>query len=75
MQAIILAEPDMGKQSQLRRTIGNTADYFVSSVDAITEKGEFCLSDQIGNRVGGVTYGGDKVLIISGVNKIVKEYV
>ena len=46
--------------------------YFVSS-NAITEDGEIYNVDGNGNRVAAMLFGPDKVIIICGVNKIVKD--
>lgn len=46
--------------------------YFVSS-NAITENGELYNVDGNGNRVAAMLYGPDKVIVICGVNKIVKD--
>lgn len=46
--------------------------YFVSS-NALTEKGELYNVDGNGNRVAAMLYGPDKVIVIVGVNKIVKD--
>lgn len=46
--------------------------YFVSS-NALTEKGELYNVDGNGNRVAAMLYGPDKVIVIVGVNKIVKN--
>ncbi|MCT8975988.1 lactate utilization protein [Clostridium sp. CX1] len=46
--------------------------YFVSS-NAVTEKGELYNVDGNGNRVAAMLYGPDKVIVIVGVNKIVKD--
>lgn len=46
--------------------------YFVSS-NAITEEGEIYNVDGNGNRVAAMLFGPDKVIIICGVNKIVKD--
>jgi L-lactate utilization protein LutB len=46
--------------------------YFVSS-NAITENGELYNVDGNGNRVAAMLYGPDKVIVIVGVNKIVKD--
>lgn len=46
--------------------------YFVSS-NAITESGELYNVDGNGNRVAAMLYGPDKVIVIVGVNKIVKD--
>lgn len=46
---------------------------YFSSTNAITEDGELYNVDRTGNRVGAISYGPDEVIIISGVNKIVKD--
>ncbi|AGK98297.1 lactate utilization protein [Clostridium pasteurianum] len=49
-----------------------TDTYFVSS-NAITENGELYNVDGNGNRVAAMLYGPDKVIVIVGKNKIVKN--
>lgn len=49
------------------------ADVFLSSSNAITENGELYNVDGNGNRVAAITFGPDSVIIIAGVNKIVKD--
>lgn len=46
--------------------------YFTSS-NAITELGELYNVDGTGNRVAAMLYGPDKVIVVVGVNKIVKN--
>lgn len=46
--------------------------YFVSS-NAVTESGELYNVDGRGNRVAAMLYGPDKVIVIVGFNKIVKD--
>lgn len=47
-----------------------TADYFLTSVNGISEDGELVNVDSIGNRVAAITYGPDKVLVFAGMNKV-----
>ncbi|GAB6168790.1 lactate utilization protein [Clostridium carnis] len=49
------------------------ADAYFSSSNAITENGELYNVDGNGNRVAAMLYGPEKVIIIAGVNKIVKD--
>jgi len=49
------------------------ADVFLTSSNAITEDGYLYNVDGRGNRVAAMIYGPDKVLVIAGVNKIVKN--
>mmetsp|Transcript_14343 Transcript_14343/g.20008 ORF Transcript_14343/g.20008 Transcript_14343/m.20008 type:complete len:232 (-) Transcript_14343:36-731(-) len=74
IHAKILAEIDGAKQAELRRTLGNTADYFLSSVTAVSETGEFTVVDLTGTRVGPFTHSAGKVIIVVGSNKIVPTY-
>lgn len=49
------------------------ADAYFTSTNAITENGELYNVDGNGNRVAAMLYGPDKVIVICGVNKIVKD--
>lgn len=50
-----------------------TSDVFFTSTNAITENGELYNVDGNGNRVAAMLYGPDKVIVVVGVNKIVKD--
>ncbi len=50
-----------------------TADTFLSSTNAITEHGELYNIDGNGNRVSAMTFGPKQVIVVAGVNKIVKD--
>ncbi|QCX34727.1 lactate utilization protein [Caloramator sp. E03] len=49
------------------------ADAYFTSSNAITEEGEIYNVDGNGNRVAAMIYGPDKVIIVAGINKIVKD--
>ncbi len=49
------------------------ADVYLTSINAITEDGYLYNVDGRGNRVAAMIYGPEKVLVIAGVNKIVKD--
>lgn len=49
------------------------ADAYVSSTNALTEDGELYNVDGNGNRVAAMLYGPDKVIVVCGYNKIVKN--
>lgn len=55
------------------RLEGLRADIFLSSTNAITLKGELINADGIGNRIASMIFGPKKVIIVTGVNKIVKN--
>jgi L-lactate utilization protein LutB len=49
------------------------ADYFVTSVNAITQNGELMVTDSTGNRAAAMIFGPRKVVIVVGINKIVEN--
>lgn len=50
-----------------------SADAYITSSNAITENGELYNVDGNGNRVAAMIYGPDKVIVIVGINKLVKD--
>lgn len=50
-----------------------SADAYFTSTNAITENGELYNVDGNGNRIAAMLFGPDKVIVITGVNKIVKD--
>jgi len=50
-----------------------TADIYLSSTNAITENGILVNIDGTGNRLSGMLYGHDRVIIVAGVNKITRS--
>jgi len=50
-----------------------TCNLFLTSANAITEKGEIVNMDGMGNRINSMTFGPDQVIIIAGYNKIVPD--
>ena len=50
-----------------------SADIFLSGTNAITEDGKLYNVDATGNRVGAMFIGPKKVIVVSGVNKIVPD--
>ncbi|KAF9575813.1 hypothetical protein EC968_001601 [Mortierella alpina] len=73
VHATILAESDQAKQGELRRTIGSTVDYYLTSMSAVTEDGKLAHADLSGSKVGGVAFGAANVIVVVGANKIVKD--
>ncbi|MGI6450657.1 MAG: lactate utilization protein [Desulfitobacteriia bacterium] len=51
-----------------------TSDLFISSTNAITLKGELVNRDGLGNRVSAMMFGPKKVLVVAGINKVVKDF-
>lgn len=50
-----------------------SADVFLTSANAITEDGELYNVDGNGNRVAALIYGPKKVIVVAGINKIVRD--
>jgi L-lactate utilization protein LutB len=50
-----------------------TCDIFITSSNAITEDGKLVNIDGMGNRVASMIFGPKKVIVIAGINKIVKD--
>ena len=48
------------------------ADCFIMSANAISEDGQLVNLDGKGNRVAALIYGPDKVIVVAGMNKVVK---
>ncbi len=55
-----------------RRRQALSVDVFFTGSNAITESGKLVNLDMIGNRVAGITFGPENVIIVVGRNKIVK---
>lgn len=50
-----------------------SADVYLTSSNAVTENGELYNIDGTGNRVAAMIYGPDKVIVLVGRNKLVKD--
>lgn len=57
-----------GESLEIRRQ-GILADYYLTSVNAISESGEMVFFSAYGNRTAGISYG-KNVIVVSGINKI-----
>lgn len=62
---------DAERNENRRRAL--LSDLFLSGCNAITASGQLVNLDRVGNRVGGVLYGPQKVVLFAGVNKIVSD--
>lgn len=49
------------------------ADYFLMSTNAITLDGELMNIDGFGNRVASLIFGPEKVIVVTGMNKVVSK--
>lgn len=50
-----------------------TADVFLASTNAITMNGELVNIDGSGNRLAAFCYGPDSVIVVAGMNKVVRD--
>lgn len=51
-----------------------SCDCFLCSTNAITLDGKLVNIDSTGNRVGAMAFGPKKVIIVAGINKVVKDF-
>ncbi len=56
-----------------RRRQSLQADLFLTGTNALTEAGQLVNLDMIGNRIGGLTFGPEHVVVLIGRNKIVAD--
>lgn len=66
----ICANPEEKRKTELAIF---DSDYFLCSCNAITEDGVIVNIDGMGNRVAAITWGPKNVLMIVGMNKVVRE--
>ena len=59
------------KMEAFQKNIG--ADFFFCSTNALTENGELVNVDGYANRISSIAFGAKKVIMIVGINKIVKD--
>lgn len=67
-------KPGLTKEDIIKIYRGSfSADVYFTSSNAVTQNGELYNVDGTGNRVAAMLYGPDKVIVIVGINKIVKD--
>jgi len=66
----ILAEKDQGKQAQLRKQ-SVLSDYYLGSVHALAETGEFLVSSNSGSQLPHIAFTSQNLIFVVGVQKIV----
>ena len=72
---VLLYRPKLEDSKRLHELYARmfSCDVFLSSSNAITEKGQIVNVDGRGNRVAAITFGPKKVIIIVGKNKITSD--
>eukprot|EP01091_Cochliopodium_minus_P006660 TRINITY_DN16670_c0_g1_i1.p1 TRINITY_DN16670_c0_g1~~TRINITY_DN16670_c0_g1_i1.p1 ORF type:complete len:265 (-),score=87.28 TRINITY_DN16670_c0_g1_i1:52-846(-) len=71
LKSAVFAEKDPSKQWEAYRR-GFSADYFVSSISALSTQGSFSVVDATTTRIAGFT-AGKNVVVVTGANKIVQS--
>ncbi|MBI2426896.1 MAG: lactate utilization protein [Candidatus Kerfeldbacteria bacterium] len=66
----ILAESDPAKQGLLRRQ-STVSDYYLGSVHALTETGEFLVASNTGSQLPHIVYTSANIIFVVGAQKIV----
>ncbi len=61
------------EERNIRRRLQLTSDVFLSGTNAVTLGGQLVNEDNTGNRVAAMIYGPQKVIVVAGINKIVKD--
>ncbi len=61
-----------GESYALRRQ-GLLADYMITSTNALTMDGRLVNLDATGNRVAGMCFGPEKVIVVAGLNKVTPD--
>lgn len=71
---VITHLPEMSPQER-RQTWqrAQAADFYLASPQAITARGEMIFIDGLGNRASSVVFGPGKVILLAGVNKLVRD--
>jgi hypothetical protein len=63
-------KPGLSREESLKiRRQGASADFYLASANAVSEKGELVFFSGYGNRISGVSYA-KNVIIVCGINKI-----
>lgn len=66
--------PGLTREQALQKQVeALSADVFLTGTNAITENGELYNVDGNGNRVAAIAFGPKSVIVVAGVNKIVRD--
>jgi len=68
------AKPGLSKEEMVAmRRQHLTCDVYLTSTNAVTLDGKLVNTDATGNRVAAMVFGPKKVIIVAGINKVVKD--
>lgn len=74
LEVIRVDDPNISvEEKSERRRQGLLVDLYLTGTNAVTEDGQLVNLDMIGNRVGAITFGPKKVVVVVGRNKIVPD--
>ena len=73
LNELVSAETDLDAQKDVRRRVTTIADYFVGSVQAISESGEVIVASGSGSQIAAYVYGAKKVFWVAGTQKICQD--
>ncbi|MCG6534703.1 MAG: lactate utilization protein [Syntrophales bacterium LBB04] len=66
--------PGIGREESMAlRRRAFTADVFLTGTNALTLDGKLVNIDGLGNRVAAMIFGPKKVIVVAGINKVVKD--
>ncbi len=71
-----LIDRDLGKTPEEKTALMRkvlSADTFITGTNALTENGMLLNVDGNGNRVAAITFGPKSVVVIAGINKVVRD--
>lgn len=71
LQERVVQEKDPSKQADLRRQNTTDADYFLGSVNALTQDGLIVAVDATGSRVGAYPFTAKNLILVTSTQKIV----
>ena len=72
LHAAIVAEKDPAKQSQLRKQ-ALLADYYLGSVNALSENGEFVIGSNTGSQLPHIVFSSKNLIFVAGAQKLVSS--
>lgn len=72
LHAVVRAEDDPIKRAELRRK-AITADFYLGSVHALVENGEFVVASQTGSQLPHLVFTSPNLILVVGAQKIVKD--
>lgn len=74
MEVLDTYDRSIGREALVeRRRKALLTDLFITGTNAVTESGQLVNLDMIGNRIGGITFGPNEVIILAGRNKLVTD--